>query len=835
MQTCRAYFFVPRPSKHIADHSGLFSLAVFLFVYSLLLCPVLSHAAETLIVQIEINRVNKGEYFVTRDDKGIFSLQTRDLLALGVRLGEIDDGTSVISLDSFEDVTWTFDEQALTLSLHLPATMLPETKFDFSGTRRHDVLFPTDNSAFLNYKLGYSKTADDGFGDGALEFGARRGAALFLSNHQLSYDQDEASQIRLMSSLTYDRRNDLLRAVIGDYQPPPNMFSSGLRLGGISIAKQYEINPYLVRYPLIDLQGSVETPSEIDIYQNGVLLRTERVSPGAFSIEQLNGMSGFGEINLVIRDAYGRETRLTHPYYLTDQLLERGFHEYNYSIGALRRDYGVNDNRYRTLALYAQHRYGYSSNLTLGAYAEAGGDTTMVAPQAVYLIGPKGLFVGHTAFSQSDGVTGQAAGVQYYYNRFPVSTRLGVKVYSESFRTVTISAPAEEKAREFAAGIAWGDMHYGNISADISRTDIYGGESRGRINFGFNRQLGGNLYLSLNLSRTVDNDPVWSLYTTLQFATWDDVQLAMRSDYSRDSHGTTGQIQKNLPFGEGESYHLSIGDNENRAGISQFVDGMFQHNGRRGNYRGEWRLNGDAYGSDHEYDISTSGALVWIDGRFHLSRPVEDSFALVKVGNLSNVSVAQNGQISGRTDRHGEILLPSLNSYYDNQVGIDEQSIPFNYGIHEINRYISPAWRSGSCLFFAASRSQPLTGKIKLLRDNQLLPVEFREVLLRNGINEYRIPTGRGGEFYFDPTEEQFRKQEAAPLSQGGCNTLHDGSATLSTDGYQGEVIMDGGVFRFTLRPPSSDALFIDLGDIVVEESETRNDTASPVENRHVP
>lgn len=78
------------------------------------------------------------------------------------------------------------------------------------------------------------------------------------------------------------------------------------------------------------------------------------------------------------------------------------------------------------------------------------------------------------------------------------------------------------------------------------------------------------------------------------------------------------------------------------------------------------------------------------------------------------------------------------------------------------------------------------------------------------------IPTGRGGEFYFAP--DDFRAEAGAePLVTGCAAFLKPKNAGELSPRYRAALDIEGKEHRFTLEVPASDAIFIDLGKIVID------------------
>ncbi len=230
--------------------------------------------------------------------------------------------------------------------------------------RQPKVYYPRDTSAFFNYRLDYY--AGDSFDFNSFnvtnEAGFRTGDILFFSDAFYTKKPDDEKFVRLMTNVTYDYRGGLQRFIAGDFVAFSGDLGSTLTMGGISFSKVYRMDPYLIKNPMLNVSGFVTLPSEVEIYLNGMRLRTERLSPGGFDLRDINYYGGAGLLEVIIRDPFGKEERLNFPFYFTDLLLKKGLHEYSYNLGAIREEFGEESNEYSDVALTAFHRYGFSDN-----------------------------------------------------------------------------------------------------------------------------------------------------------------------------------------------------------------------------------------------------------------------------------------------------------------------------------------------------------------------------------------------------------------------------------------------------------------------------------------
>src|ERR1035437_6312172 len=95
---------------------------------------------------------------------------------------------------------------------------------------------------------------------------------------------------------------------------------------------------------------------------------------------------------------------------------------------------------------------------------------------------------------------------------------------------------------------------------------------------------------------------------------------------------------------------------------------------------------------------SAAGGLVVIGGGVHPTRPVNDSFALVRVPEVGGVRTYLNNQEIGRTDRHGNVLISNLLPYYANRVAISDQDVPIDRDVQTIEQSVAPPFRGGALI-----------------------------------------------------------------------------------------------------------------------------------------
>lgn len=712
---------------------------------------------ETIVVQVTLNQERKGQFFATVV-KGEFLLRAQDLKAIGLvgargRTWQ-SGGDEYLWVESIPGLAVAFDEARLSLDLTADAGLLPATTVDLWAGRGEQAVYPDNASVFFNYEFGYAGGNRD-VQEGAIattQFGGRVGNFLLLSDSTCNALSGSTRCVRLTTSLIHDRRDTLVRTIVGDFGFATGWLGSAYRMGGVSYSKLYEIDPYLIRFPQQSLTGQLQTPSEIDVYIDGQRARTLRLPAGDYDLRNVTQTTGARSVDLVIRDAFGREQRLSTSFYASDRSLKAGLHEYSYNVGALRQNFGLESNDYGDLAFAGFHRYGISDALTVGVRGEGKSGRASGGPSAAIVMGSAGLLTLAASFSDDEGRTGAATLASYSYQGRHLNAGLVVRKDSPNYSTLFGST--ERRNWEAAGTIGYTAPGFGSLSFGAFTYRPYDGDERRATSVSYGRTVFG---ARGSFFVTVVND--WSQgRRTDVFAGFTynfDADYAATGYYQRLRGGTneTLQFQKAQPVGEGLGYVLGVSRNSFDGEADTQFTPSFQYNGRWATVRGYAQQSNGA-GSPRDYALSVAGGIAWAAGMLAIGRPVTDSFGVVKVDELEGVRVLVNNEEIGRTGPDGRLFVPALASFIDNQIAIDVTTVPLDFTFPESVRVVSPAYRAGAAVDFRARRVQAYTGTLKLRANSQVREAEFFDVTLDVGGRPFAFVTGRGGQFYFEDLGE---------------------------------------------------------------------------------
>jgi len=801
--------------------------------YRSAIVPALSGETTALVVNLSVNKEAKGDFFIERDGNGELYFTVEDLVALTLllprnRVVQIK-GEKYVPLSSLRDISYSFDEKNLTISILGRTTELKKTSLELYSfqSRPQNLYYPRETSVFLNYGLSYSYTDPAGFTSfsASNKIGARNGDVFFVSDSLYTKTETSESFVRLSTSATYERRNDLQWLVLGDQFANSGDLGSSLNMGGIGFSKLYRLDPYFITQPMFNISGVTQFPSEASIYLDGALVSRQTIAPGQFDLKNVYSYTGPHMVDVVLKDPFGNERKFSYPLYMSSQLLREGLHEYSYNAGFLREQYGLESNNYGKPAFSVFHRYGVTSAFNIGLRAEGSDGIYNGGFSTAFSLPRFGVFILSVAGSSADGIKGSAGSFQHTYQFGSFSTNIQLREYSPDYATV--GAPASPQMTSYAASLSAGFQleKVGGFSLGYSTNATHAGLTTRVTSANYSRGLTRTTSLFATLASTRTAETVNSVYAGLNFSLGNDLRGSTQISKTGDRNTETLQLQKDMPIGEGIGYRASLNRSDTGASPSSSFNPALQYNARYGMYNldATMQKTGSA-GTTGTYNAAAAGAVVYAGGFFGFSRPVNDSFSIVKVGNLPGVLVRNNGQEIGTTNSSGTMVVPTLASYGQNQISLDVKNMPTDYSMTSVNQGISPPAWSGSCVSFDVRKVRALTGTLFLGKGDKKTPLEFVDILMNVGRRAVTFPTGKGGEFYMENglTEDSAAKA----LDKQSCRAIGErrrsGGNVILPGAYQAQVEYEGGKCEFTIIFPETDEPITEVGEVACNPVETR-------------
>lgn len=716
----------------------------------LIVASGLAWGQESAVFRLVVNTEDKGETFAVVAADGDVMVPRSTLTEIRLEnlpSGETINGEPYVSLRALAPaVTHTIDQNTGTLTLTVAPERFSRTVREYFFNQPPPNLRTTfSNSAFLNYSL---IATDEKTLAGTTEAAVRLGRWLGQSTFTYTKTESTANARRLLSTLSHDSPEDQRRITIGDVSAFSGLLGSGGVLGGIGVSRNFGLTPYFYPTPGLNLSGLLETPSEVETYVNGRLVKREQLSPGAFTLQNVPVNNGLNNTTIVIRDAFQRVTQITAPFYMSPQLLKQGLSDYSYNVGFRRSNLGLESNDYREWQAIAVHRYGWTPWMTAGFRGEMSAQRTNVGPLSSLRLGSYGQLDTTLAVSRDHSTVGYGALTSYTYSSGVVSVRGSVQYLSRDYSNLATSAGSDKPKLAWLVSVGGAKAPFGSLTATYSETTSYGQSKAQQVSGFYSRPLFGPLYLQVSVSQTFKPIPITDVFVGVTF-TLGSRHTGLLTQRMRDREmEQTAVLQRNPPLGPGLAYRLQGSRLDQETGPTQYsTDDFIQYQGTYGTVGAAVRERQGRL----SHDLRLAGSVSLLDNSVHLSRPIIDSFALVRVPELKNVEVAFNNQSMGTTNRRGELVIPEMISYLGNNLSIDPNALPVEYQVDRVRQHVAPAFRSGALVQFDVTKLQAFVGKLMVLVDGELKSADYAELTVKlPGKKDISGFVGTRGQFYLE-------------------------------------------------------------------------------------
>lgn len=698
---------------------------------------------EPAVCRLVINGTDRGDVVIAWTPRDVWVEQSA-LTKAGLRWTSAesrrtDDGTLVSIRSMAPALTYTFDATDVRLMLQAPPAAFGAQIIDAEpGVTPERTRMP---SAFVNYSATASSDSGAAY---ASEIGVSTGAAFIHATTATAGGRT----IRGVTSATIDDEHRMVRWELGDVFASTSESNGILPLAGLSVGREFGISPSFVHTAPLALSGATPVPAVAEVYVNGQLVSRTPLGPGTFTLRDVPVPTGAGTVHLVIRDEFGRSSEVATSVYRSPRVLRRGLREFHYSLGSPRVDSATRLFGYHGIVGLAEERYGLTSHVTIGGVAEASNDLTNAGGSLAISL-PLGALEAGARASRATGSDGHAWSLAYSYVTRPFSVQTSVRAMSARFEELG-ALPAALESR-FDAQISASTVIGRGLSLVATAAHTRDGQGLARDQFGLSTSTSLGRRASLQVGGIATHDDrgraigaIATLTTSLGRRTSSGMNV-QGGDGLRSSVSTS--IQRSLALGPDVGYRVQWRDAES---ADAFGDFTAQGSAGRVELRHEEAPGGRATSA------TVSGAIAFVGGAFHVSRPIDDAFALVRVGHVAGVRTYVSNQYVGRTDRGGEILVPSLLSYYANRVAVSDKDVPMTYEIESTESLVAPSFRGGSVVSFAVHQVHLVAGRFVLPAlapdsPGDSAPPVSAEAAWRAGTE--RVSVASDGSFLFEQAE----------------------------------------------------------------------------------
>ncbi len=620
---------------------------------------------------------------------------------------------------------------------------------------RDTVIRPEPFSGFLNYRLEGQYDEKQGFNTFSMpwEIGFNREKWFGLSSFRYRYRDGKNTQTRLMSSLIRDDPPRLNRLTIGDFTPPATVFLSSGILCGISWGTRFSLDRSFKPYPGLNAETVLDTPARAELYSSGNLIREWELLPGPVRFEELNAFTG-GDSELLLRDVFGKETRIDLPRLFSGrELLRRGIHEYSYNLGFLREDFGTESWEYGELSGTAFHRYGFTDRFSAGMGAAFHNDLFNAGPMFGFRLGNDHLISSEAMLSHKRGEPGYAFSGQYTYRKGSFAGVLSFLGLSRDFQTPLRSDETGEDSVQspqtqwnLTASQSW--QNRGGLSFSFVSNTYRDQEQTSLVTLSYSKTLFRHFNLSVSMKQGIQGPDEQEFFISVQYSPpdkrfYDNIAYRYRQN-EEENRKQELSVQKFAGMGKGFGYSFTAS-----------LEGQETGTGGRAVYRHE---KGIAEVSLQQIskknmsgNIGWAGGIAMLGGDIFWGRPITDSFAVAQMEGLDNVPVYFGSSLAGETGRNGSLMIPELISHTENRISVRPRDLPLDYELGAKERIVEMAQRGGVRINFKAFRFTAVEGSLYAVSSEGVRKALSALPIVCKVSGEMRESfTGQDGYFYLE-------------------------------------------------------------------------------------
>jgi len=633
-----------------------------------------------------------------REAGGRLYASRKDLLDLGLAETGLPAGTADtdVPLDRINGLTYRYDPAQQSVDLRMPDRLRRPYGVDTRG------LQPTpparsSRGLLLNYDAYAQTQGRDSLAVWTEErYFSPDGV---LSNTGIGYLYGpQRKYIRYDTAWIKSDPTDLRTTQVGDMITSSLDWSRSIRLGGLQWRRNFALRPDLVTFPLPNLGGSAVVPSAVDVYINNVRQYSGNVPSGPFVVNSVPGITGAGTASVVTRDALGRPISTTLPIYIDSRMLSAGLSSYSAELGFLRRNYGLTSFDYnRDPAGSGSVRYGISDALTLEGHAEASTGIYNAGGGALVRLGSAGVLNGSLAGSSGRNTGMQASiGYQYIRSDFSLDARTTRKIgnYGDLASAAVDGTPVADSDDRVTVAVPLGQRQ----TVAVSLLSVaYPGVDKSRVgSVAWSYNAGSQVTFNVNAFKDFGQGNSNGVFFSVSIGLGDGRSgSASVGRQNGESAYNVGAVQT-PDYGGGWGWGVQTGRN----GPTDYRQGWGQYLGRYG----QITATAQSYGGEDSLGLDLNGSVVLMDGHVEAARQIYDGFTLVSTDGVGGIPVLSQNRVIGKTGSNGYLLVPNLNSYQHNQVGIDSLKLPPDARIESTEQDVVPQTLSGVVTRFGVTR-----------------------------------------------------------------------------------------------------------------------------------
>lgn len=617
-----------------------------------------------------------------------------------------------------------FDMSELRLDVDLPQAFITQRPRGYISPAQWQDGVPV---AFVRYDASYYRSQYADFDSKQTYLGIEAGINLFgwAFRHRGSQSWNQQQRLPYQSISTYAQHDvAALRGqfTIGDFYTSGSLMDS-IAIRGMQLASDDRMLASSLRGYAPIIRGVANSNAKVSIRQNGNLLREVTVPAGPFEIDDLYPTGYGGDLQVEILEANGEKRSFTIPYTAAAQLIRPGYSRYHIAGGRYRYANEVFDAN----VAQATWQYGLTNNITFNL----GG--TFAKDYHAELVGfsfntPIGAFMANATFSNAKFTAAEQKYKGYnlyasYNTRVePTDTNVTLAAYrylSRDYYSLQdvilanyrdfidekeISLPINNyrPKNQFQVSInqnlkeGWGALYLTGSTYTYWGTD----EKQNEYQIGYSNSYKRLSYsLSFSQSKNSFGEDDRRIYVSLSLPLGDDISSAYVSqslNYNKNG-GYSGYTSISGSLGEQRRYSYSVSASKQQDGGSN-ISFSNSYSGSLARVNASWSRDNQ---SNQQMSLGLSGAVVAHPRGITLSNDLGDSFAIIHAEGAKGALI--NGSIGNEIDYFGNGIVPYIEPYSVNYVGLDSNNLPDAVELSATEQQVIPRANQAILVDFATT------------------------------------------------------------------------------------------------------------------------------------
>ena len=590
-----------------------------------------------------------------------------------------DSSGGMIPLASLKLGKWAFDSIHQRLDVQLLRKSDGDNFIDLSRPPKRD----GESAPLTALRVDYDLTATLARGRtdaaGLVAAALVRGNVALTGGFQLTSSPAAGSSalLRLDTQLQILFPQRGLTATAGDFFSAGGQSQRALRLGGLQIASDYSLRPDIVTTPLPGFTGQVSVPTGIDLINGDQRYKLGEIQPGEFTVRNVPATSGRGEVAVILRDSLGREVIQSTRFYVSRNLLARNLSEFAVNAGFVRRRYGVRSNDYGPLAGNAFYRRGISSRLTVEGTAEWTSGLVNVGARGDVVLGGLALATLEARYSRdSVGKTsGTLLNLGLESSGRRISGRIGAILPSAGYRDVASRLGDPLPPRQFVGQLNFDLGRMNQIQLSATRQErrfdprLPRAELRSDLlNTSFRTRISQKIDLFSSFGYRRGETRAFTGFAGLS------IQLGGGRNFQGSaSGGTKAPLTGSTSFSKHDIEGDSLGYAFERSfGASNRTSASVAWRSPYGRIEGQTEHVAGNFG----FRANARGSVLVAGGGVFARNQTGGSYALVKTGTISGVTVMRENRPAGVTAKNGLLLVENIPAQVPISFDVDPDKLP---------------------------------------------------------------------------------------------------------------------------------------------------------------